>query len=97
MANLWIPFQIMGDIWRAGLAQERSKTAWLPALWWATWLFGGGPRVLSGSPAAGAGRIILSMSPGIWSASLIPLAVAAVTLVAITRTVSNGPVGTRIR
>ena len=39
IVNLWFPFQIMGDIWRAGLpAEQRGETAWLPALWWTSWL-----------------------------------------------------------
>jgi hypothetical protein len=34
VVSLWIPFQIMGDIWRAGLpARKRRNVAWLPALW----------------------------------------------------------------
>jgi hypothetical protein len=42
IANLWFPFQIMSDIWRAGLsAEQRRKTAWLPALWWTCWLLSG--------------------------------------------------------
>jgi Domain of unknown function (DUF4328) len=33
IVNLWIPFQLMGDIWRAGLpADRRAKTARLPVL-----------------------------------------------------------------
>jgi uncharacterized protein DUF4328 len=35
IVSLWFPFQLMGDIWRAGLpAERRGRTAWLPALWW---------------------------------------------------------------
>jgi hypothetical protein len=35
VANLWIPFEMMGDIWRAHLsAQRRDKIAWLPVVWW---------------------------------------------------------------
>jgi len=42
IVSLWFPFQIMGDIWRAGLpARQRRNTAWLPALWWTTWLLSG--------------------------------------------------------
>src|SRR5262245_9232392 len=41
IVSLWFPFQIMGDIWRAGLPEsKRHKVAWLPALWWTTWLLG---------------------------------------------------------
>jgi hypothetical protein len=39
IADLWIPFQIMGDIWRAHLPpSRRHKTAWLPVAWWTAWL-----------------------------------------------------------
>jgi Domain of unknown function (DUF4328) len=42
IVSLWIPFQIMGDIWRAGLpAAQWRKTAWLPVLWWTCWLVSG--------------------------------------------------------
>jgi hypothetical protein len=52
IADLWIPFQIMGDIWRAHLPpQRRAKVAWLPAIWWASWLLTG---VLSWDQAASA-------------------------------------------
>ena len=52
IVNLWFPFQIMGDIWRAGLpAEQRGETAWLPALWWTSWL-------LSGLGLFGAGSML---------------------------------------
>jgi Domain of unknown function (DUF4328) len=36
---LWFPYQIMADIWRAGLpAEQRSRRAWQPITWWACWL-----------------------------------------------------------
>ncbi len=42
IVNLWFPFQVMGDIWRAGLPpQQRRQTAWLPVLWWICWLVSG--------------------------------------------------------
>lgn len=93
VANLWIPFQIMGDIWRAGLPEPaRSKTAWLPALWWTAWLLGGGTEAISGrSPAAG--KVIPGMTPGAPLAGQILLAAAALALLAIIRKVSDGPVG----
>ncbi len=84
VVNLWFPFQIMGDIWRAGLpAAQRHKTAWLPALWWTTWLLAGfgqrhpWPHLSANTPAA----------------TLYLLAASAVTLIAIIRIVSSGPVG----
>ncbi len=31
VVSLWIPFQFLGDIWRAGLPErKRNRTAWLP-------------------------------------------------------------------
>ena len=93
-ANLWFPFQIMGDIWRAaGLpAGQRGETAWLPALWWTCWL-------LSGLGVFGAGEMSVNWDflPHIAAdtnrASLCFLAVAGTLLIAIIRTVSDGPVG----
>ncbi len=35
VVNFFFPFQIMADIWRAGLpARERAKPATLPGIWW---------------------------------------------------------------
>lgn len=35
VGNFWFPFEIMTDIWRAGLpAQERAKRGVLPGVWW---------------------------------------------------------------
>ena len=84
IANLFVPFQLMGDIWRAGLpAARRHKTAWLPALWWTTWLFAGfGQRHpwphLSGDTS---------------TLSMCMLVISAITLIAIICVVSDGPVG----
>jgi Domain of unknown function (DUF4328) len=93
IVNLWFPFQIMGDIWRAGLpAGQRTETAWLPALWWTCWL-------LSGLGIFGAGVMTVNSGsvPHIVAdtntASLCFLAVAGALLIAIIRTVSDGPVG----
>jgi hypothetical protein len=42
IADLWIPFQIMADIWKGSLRpSRRSKAAWLPAVWWISWLLEG--------------------------------------------------------
>src|SRR5262249_45719917 len=90
--NLWLPFQIMGDIWRAGLAaQQRRKSAWLPALWWTCWLLSGvsvGARTM----AANSGTLP-HMAADTNAVSLGLLAIAGATLIAIIRTVSCGPVG----
>jgi hypothetical protein len=92
IVDLWFPFQIMGDIWRAGLPPEqRRKTAWLPALWWTCWLLSGmsfGARAMP----AGSGPV-----PHITTAThvsaLVLIAIAGATLIAIIRKVTNGPVG----
>ena len=93
IVNLWFPFQIMGDIWRAGLpAEQRGETAWLPALWWTSWL-------LSGLGIFGAGTLSVNsgflphMSADTNAGSPFFLALAGTLLIAIIRTVSDGPVG----
>ena len=92
IVNIWFPFQIMGDIWRAGLpAPQRRKTAWLPAVWWTCWLLSGtsfGARAMS--PNSGP---VPHISANTQAASLCFLAIAGVVLIAIIRTVSSGPIG----
>jgi len=80
IASLWIPFQLMGDIWRAGLPPaRRSRTAWLPVLWWISWLLA-------------TARATWAVPPDGW-VSFTCYAIAGLTLIAIVRTVSTGPVG----
>lgn len=82
LGNLWIPFQLMGDIWRAGLPPERrARTAWLPAVWWVSWL-------LSGAGSARYGPHF----PHSWL-TLGVYGIASLTLIAIIKIVSSGPVG----
>lgn len=93
IVNIWFPFQIMGDIWRAGLpAEQRGETAWLPALWWTCWLLSGlgifGARGMSANSGS-----VPHIAAGTNAASLCFLAVAGAMLIAIIRTVSYGPVG----
>jgi hypothetical protein len=92
VVSIWFPFQIMGDIWRAGLpAPQRRKTAWLPALWWTCWLLSGlsvGTQAISANSGA-----LPHVAARTWSASLCLLAIAGAMLIAIIRTVSDGPVG----
>ena len=63
VANLWVPFQLMADIWRASLPEDqRGKTAWLPGLWWLCLLAGcgaGGWRPGLAWLAAAAGLLIV--------------------------------------
>ena len=93
IVNLWFPFQIMGDIWRAGLpAEQRGETAWLPALWWTCWLLSGLGIYGAGSMSVNSGSVPhIAADPN--AASLCFLAVAGALLIAIIRTVSDGPVG----
>jgi hypothetical protein len=92
IADLFVPFQLMGDIWRAGLpAAQRKKTAWLPALWWTAWLLG----ELSSGPfqAGGSSGSSLQLSlPGASSFSLCASAVSGALLIPIVRAVSARPV-----
>lgn len=89
LASLWIPFQLMGDIWRAGLpSDERSRTAWLPACWWISWLLADPLVHFRNSKATMGGP----QFPDSWL-SFAFFAIAGLTLIAIVRTVSTGPVG----
>lgn len=92
VVNLWFPFQIMGDIWRAGLPPaDRRKTAWLPALWWTCWLFSG---LSFGARARSAGSdLVPHLSADTQAVSLGLLAVCGAMLIAIIRAVTDGPVG----
>ena len=93
IANLWIPFQIMRDIWCAGLAREdRTETSRLVALWWASYLL-----VKPVSLAFPDGRSHrawygILLVPDNWL-SLAFFAIAGILLIAIIGTVSGGPVG----
>lgn len=92
VVSLWFPFQIMGDIWRAGLpATDRRKTAWLPALWWTCWLLSGlsfGTRAMSANS-----DLVPHIAASTQAVSLGLLAICGATLIAIIRTVTDGPVG----
>jgi hypothetical protein len=82
IGNLWIPFQLMGDVWRAGLPPERrTSTAWLPAVWWVSWLLNG----------VGSARYGPHFPHG-WL-TLCVYGIASLTLIAIIKIVSSGPVG----
>jgi hypothetical protein len=92
IVSLWFPFQIMGDIWRAGLPPwQRRKTAWLPALWWTCWLLSGlsvGARAM----AVNSGTVP-HLAANTQAGSLSLFAIAGAMLIAIVRIVSDGPVG----
>ena len=91
IVNLWFPFQLMGDIWRAGLpAERRGRTAWLPALWWTCWLLSG---VSFGMGKSAVPKTTPHLAADTLSSSLCALALAGVALIAIILRVSGGPVG----
>jgi hypothetical protein len=96
IVSIWFPFQLMGDIWRAGLPpQQRRRTAWLPALWWTCWLLSG---LSIGAPAMSANLFgVPHIAANSQDVSLCFLALAGATLIAIIRTVSAGPVGSPLR
>jgi hypothetical protein len=86
LVNLWFPFQIMADIWRAGLpAEARANRAILPGIWWTCLL---------------AFSWLWSVTPGpanhIWYVG-IPVKIAGVLAAIMTallvRKVPNGPLG----
>lgn len=91
LVNLWIPFQMMGDIWRAGLPlHRRRKIAWLPALWWSSWLLSG----LGGGAADNAAHYPWPhLSGGTWVGSMGFLAASGAALIALIHIISTGPVG----
>lgn len=92
IGNLWIPFQLMGDIWRAGLPPERrTRIAWPPALWWTSWLLTGVVIPL-GDPQRSGGKNFYLEFPHDWL-GLGALVVTGVLLIAIVRVVSRGPLG----
>jgi Domain of unknown function (DUF4328) len=93
IVNLWFPFQIMGDIWRAGLpAEQRGETAWLPALWWTCWLLSG-LGIFGAGTLSGKSSTFPHVAAGTNAGSLFFLALAGALLISIIRTVSDGPVG----
>ncbi len=91
LANLFVPFQLMGDIWRASLPEDsRRETAWLPGLWWICFLAGG---VTKGMVHGTAARFAPYLYAGMWWWSLILLAAAAALLIVIVGRVTDSPIG----
>lgn len=92
IVSLWIPFQVMGDVWRAGRPDDqRRKTAWLPAFWWLGWLLSGLSFGVRTHPSRLDPQVTASTPDGL----LLVVAITGLLLIAIVRTVSYGPVGTR--
>ncbi len=90
IGNLWIPFQLMGDIWRAGRPPaERTRVAWLPGLWWTSWLLTGLLSSAGTQPRSSRAGYLIGF-PHSWL-GFGAFAVAGLLLIAITQGVSGGP------
>ena len=85
VVNLWFPFQIMADIWRAGLpGPQRANRAILPGIWWACLLafF----CLLSNGPAGPGNRVWYVAMPIDGAGSL-----AVIMTAVLVQQVSSGP------
>jgi hypothetical protein len=72
------------------------KTAWLPAMWWTCWLLAGLSYGAQATPGNSADPgLVPRLSGSTQTFSLCFLGLAGAILVAIIRTVSAGPVGSR--
>jgi hypothetical protein len=88
---LWFPYQAVCDIWRAGQPPERrTGIPWLVVAWWACWLLA---WVTGVQVAKKAGSIHASVALYSTSGSRLTLAVTAILLILIVRTVSGRPSG----
>jgi uncharacterized protein DUF4328 len=92
---LWFPYQIMADIWRAGLpASQRSRPAWLPIIWWACWLLAWFTGFRTMRTDSG---LFHSVTTGFYFDGTVPskifVAAAAVALILVVRAVTSDGVG----
>jgi hypothetical protein len=86
--NFWFPFQIMVDIWRAGLPEQaRTDIAILPGIWWASLLavF----CLLSAHVPTGPAHLVWYVSVLIHGIGVL----AAIMTALLVRKVSSGPIG----
>ena len=87
VVNFYFPFQVMADIWRAGLPEQaRANRAILPGIWWASLL-----AFICLLPYAPAGHAKL-----VWYVSMpfYGIGVLAVIMtVLLVQKVSSGPIG----
>jgi hypothetical protein len=106
VVNLWIPLQIMDDIWQVSfLRRPRGWIAWLPMVWWTSWVLSEALLVLNRgavvaldiwtSPPANSAGSYGPHLPDSWPGFCV-FAVAGLSLIAIVRTVSRGPLGAPI-
>jgi hypothetical protein len=85
LVNFWFPFQIMTDIWRAGLPTEaRSNRAILPGIWWTCWL----AFFLASSVTGTANQVSYTAIP-----TQISGALAVIMTAVLVWKVSSGPLG----
>jgi hypothetical protein len=98
--SLWYPFQMMADIWRAGLPPEdRANRALLPGLWWGCWLLL--PFLAGSGRAIGFGPLLVkhlasreyTFSAEIPTPGKIAMVLWAVLTVLLIKKVSDGPLG----
>ncbi len=87
VVNFWFPFQIMADIWRAGLpAQARASRAILPGIWWASLL---AFFCLLSSYPTGPANPVWYVSIPIYGTGVLAVIMTALLI----QKVSNGPLG----
>jgi hypothetical protein len=88
IADLWVPYQVMRDIWRACLPpRRRARVPWLPAVWWASWLLTGLLSHSWGTAHSQQAGYGLSL-PSSWTSFSI-LSIAGVSLIVISQMVAR--------
>lgn len=92
---LWFPYQIMADVWQAGLpAEQRGRPAWQPITWWACWLLGWLTGVHYANTSAGTYHgVSVSILLGSTVASKVFDVAAAIAAILVIRAVSSHGVG----
>jgi Domain of unknown function (DUF4328) len=95
---LWFPYQIMADIWRAGLRPgERRRPAWPPIIWWAGWLLAWFTSFRYVSTTSGTYHgTSVGLYLGDTVLSKIFEAAAAIAAIVVVRAVSNHGVGLEV-
>lgn len=84
VVNLWLPFQIMADIWRSSLpAEARANRATLPGIWWTSLLALFLLLTISGSQTNPLWYVLLLIK--------IAAVLAAIMTALLVRKVSSGP------
>jgi hypothetical protein len=87
VVNFWVPFQVMADIWRAGLPEQaRARRAILPGIWWAFLL--GFFCLLSFIPS-GSAHLAWYVGMPIYGTGIVAVIMTAL----LVQKVSSGPIG----